>query len=662
MFDLPTITDEDIAWACRVMKLPKSAFYGDGNDERASILKSNETLDIEACPGSGKTTLLVAKLAILARHWKDRQRGICVLSHTNVARAEIEERLKTSEEGEKLLRYPHFIGTIHGFVNEYLALPYMRSQGIPIEVIDSEFAQERRWRDLPHGIRSALEKNHLSKTNLKYVNTSCEPGRLSWGKGGTLGSHTSTYKAIHEVCVNSCLKGIHCYEEPFVWAEECLEQVDNISEDLRYRFPMLFMDEVQDTTEQQSKVLNNVFMEGTDPVIRQRFGDVNQGIFGSTTDNTATTDPFPDELIRCDIQNSFRFHQGIADLAGPFGVLPQNLIGVANTDNTHQPPTCKNVVFLFDSDSIDQVIPAFGEHLRRELSDEEVSTGKFVAVGGVHKLSNDEKKYTVCHYWPAYSPTNANHNALSRNFVTHLSSGKDKSAQESHSHPAIQAFGAAILRGVALTDPSKRSSATRSAHRDVIRLLSPFEQAELDYKELAHEVCLETDELTEDRWNLDYRPRIERIICEVCETMRLGKATQNYLDWPQAKPVTDQISSSNAKHNTIYFQDNGLKIKVGSIHSVKGETHTATLVLDTFYHGSHFKALKPWLLGKKNGGSNIKPRDTQRLKLHYVAMTRPSKILCIAIRMDEFKSKEVDLLKSQGWCVARVRKRGTELL
>jgi len=662
MFEPPTITDDDIAWVCRVMKLPNNAFYGDGSDERAGILKSNKTLDIEACPGSGKTTLLVAKLAILARHWKDRQRGICVLSHTNVARAEIEERLKTSGEGEKLLRYPHFIGTIHGFVNEFLALPYMRSQGIPIEIIDSEYAQEQRWRDLPYTTRTALIKNHLSKTSLKYVNTSCEPGRLSWGKGGTLGSQTQTFKAIHEVCINSCMKGIHCYEEPFVWAEECLDQVGHIREDLRYRFPMLFMDEVQDTTEQQSKLLNDVFVKGIDPVIRQRFGDINQGIFNSVNENAATTDPFPNEQVRRDVQNSFRFHQGIADLARPFGVLPQELIGAASNDDADHSPTYKNVAFLFDANSIEQAIPAFGEHLTRELSAEEVTTGKFAAVGGVHKSNDDDDKYTVGHYWPAYNPANASQNALSRNFISHLLSGKDRSVHQGHSHPAIQALGTAILRGIALTDSSKRSTATRSAHRDLIKLLSPFEQAVLDYKELVHELCLETDGLTEDSWNLDYRPRIERIICAACETVRLCKATNDYMDWPHANRAVDQISSTSTKNNTILVQNNGLKIKVGSIHSVKGETHTATLVLDTFYHGSHFKALKPWLLGKKSGGSTKKPREALRLKLHYVAMTRPSKILCIATRMDEFTDADVDLLKSQGWCVAHVKKHDIDWL
>lgn len=82
-FEPPEIADADIGWVCSVLGLQPIAFSGaDGKDPRLPVLKSAETLDVEACPGSGKTTLLVAKLAILARHWTDRQQGVCVLSHT----------------------------------------------------------------------------------------------------------------------------------------------------------------------------------------------------------------------------------------------------------------------------------------------------------------------------------------------------------------------------------------------------------------------------------------------------------------------------------------------------------------------------------------------------------------------------------------------------
>lgn len=135
----PLITDEDIGWATRLLKLPPAAFYGeDGNDLRQQILKSMDTVDVAACPGSGKTTLLVAKLAIMAEKWQHRTRGICALSHTNVARNEIETRLSNTTAGRRLLSYPHYIGTIHGFVNDFLAMPWLRRNGYPIKVIDTD--------------------------------------------------------------------------------------------------------------------------------------------------------------------------------------------------------------------------------------------------------------------------------------------------------------------------------------------------------------------------------------------------------------------------------------------------------------------------------------------------------------------------------------------
>jgi len=137
-FEQPEITNEEIDWASDLLNLPALAFYGeDGADPRQAILKSWESIDVAACPGSGKTTLLVAKLAILAERWRSRTRGICVVSHTNVARNEIETRLGNTTTGRRLLSYPHFIGTIHGFVNDFLAVPWLRSRGLPIKMIDT---------------------------------------------------------------------------------------------------------------------------------------------------------------------------------------------------------------------------------------------------------------------------------------------------------------------------------------------------------------------------------------------------------------------------------------------------------------------------------------------------------------------------------------------
>jgi hypothetical protein len=101
---LISITDGDVERVARLLELSL-------DPESIAFLKRTSTCDLHACPGSGKTTLLVAKLAIHVRAWPWRDRGVLVLSHTNVARHEVESRLAHDATGSRLLRYPHFIGT-----------------------------------------------------------------------------------------------------------------------------------------------------------------------------------------------------------------------------------------------------------------------------------------------------------------------------------------------------------------------------------------------------------------------------------------------------------------------------------------------------------------------------------------------------------------------
>jgi DNA helicase II / ATP-dependent DNA helicase PcrA len=66
------------------------------------------------------------------------------------------------------------------------------------------------------------------------------------------------------------------------------------------------------------------------------------------------------------------------------------------------------------------------------------------------------------------------------------------------------------------------------------------------------------------------------------------------------------------------------------------------------------------LLGHKVGGSTVNARGKSvpdgarmlgRLKLHYVAMTRPTYLLCLAMRSDAFAEGELDILMARGWAI-----------
>lgn len=84
------------------------------------------------------------------------------------------------------------------------------------------------------------------------------------------------------------------------------------------------------------------------------------------------------------------------------------------------------------------------------------------------------------------------------------------------------------------------------------------------------------------------------------------------------------------------YRDGDLEIEVATVHSVKGETHAATLFLETKYYlfeSEHFgdqlcgEAYKP-----RRGDSHVLPA----LKVAYVAMSRPKYLLAYAIHKERF--------------------------
>ena len=112
------ITNDDISWAESILLSPGEHF----DEEQKAVIRCFETKDILACPGSGKTKALLAKLLILSRQMPlENNRGICVLTHTNVAINEIKRHAYFVSQ--KLFNYPNHFGTIQSFVDKYLAIP-----------------------------------------------------------------------------------------------------------------------------------------------------------------------------------------------------------------------------------------------------------------------------------------------------------------------------------------------------------------------------------------------------------------------------------------------------------------------------------------------------------------------------------------------------------
>jgi len=664
-FKPPEVTNEDIAWATRLLNLPADAFYGkDQRDPRQEALKSMEQLDVAACPGSGKTTLLVAKLAILAEKWLYRTRGICVLSHTNVARNEIETRLGSTTTGRRLLSYPHYIGTIHGFVNEFLAIPWLRSRGYPIKMIDSEICESRRWNKLAPNWRAALENKHVDKSKLRILDTSFKLAK----KDGMFpfADHTNTYKEFKRVCEETAMDGYHCYDDMFIWACDMVDKLPGLVNVIRDRFPLLFIDETQDNSEEQSAILHQIFIAGNGAVIRQRFGDGNQAIFDSMGAKEATTDKFPDDTVKKELPNSHRFGQVIADLADPLGLVPYVLKGQGpKTSLASGVSEGQHTIFLFAEDRATKVIDAYAKLLITTFSEHELREGIFVAVGQRHRPPDQKEAHKVPRhigdYWPDYDPELTRPDPTPQTFVQYVFAGMTRAKALGEVYPSVEKIAEGILRLARMIEGTKDCPHRRYNHQYVLELLEGYAEVWGSYDDLIARFAVQREAPTKETWNDHWCAIVRKIAETIAGTPLSSPEVNSFLVWKDEPDGSETPSVVPRSHDNVYrypHDDPKVHIRVGSIHSVKGQTHTATLVLETFWQKHNLDSLAPWLYGNNSGGQSDGVQQQVRLKLHYVAMTRPAHLLCLAMKLDTFKGDNGDLnqelkqkLENCGWKV-----------
>lgn len=178
-------TDEEIKYAHDILIPDKPDF----DDEKQRIIKSDKSELVQACPGSGKTTTLLAKLIILANRMPSKDgKGVCVLTHTNVAIDEIKAKL--GQKADVLFSYPNFFGTFQTFVHKFItskALHHFYNSSI--DCVDDDIA---RWHLLKefHKLNQYKSKLHI----FLYNRVLSEENKLSHERVSQLGPEDKLLK------------------------------------------------------------------------------------------------------------------------------------------------------------------------------------------------------------------------------------------------------------------------------------------------------------------------------------------------------------------------------------------------------------------------------------------------------------------------------------
>lgn len=436
---------------------------------------------------------------------------------------------------------------------------------------------------------------------------------------------------------------------------------------IRDRFPLHFIDETQDNSEEQSGILYRIFRQGDGPVIRQRFGDSNQAIFDHVDAQEAKTDVFPNDLKQ-DIPNSYRFGQTIANLADPLGVLPHatGLKGQGPSGRVLAAGVseCKHTIFLCREDSVSKVMEAYGALLLDTFSQSELQEGTFKAVGLVHKdKGNDNIPHHVGHYWSDYAPELTRTDPKPRTFLGYVFVGLGRAKSAGEFFPFVEKIAEGILHLVSTADGVTIDRRRRYLHRYVLDLLLENDAVRNRYQDLIDKFVAMKETPQKEMWDGEWREVVREIAATIAKTPLYSQDAKDFLAWGEKTADLSLAHTAPRSQDNLYrypASDPKVTICVGSIHSVKGETHTATLVLETFWHEYNLDSIKEWLCSEDRRGGG-EGRVKKRLRVHYVAMTRPTHLLCLAMKRSSFEdhagvlsTELVQRLEQRGWHLREV--------
>lgn len=622
------ISDDDVRYSENIL-LPSSATF---DSERVAFLKNLSSIDLQACPGSGKTTCLLAKLLIIGRQMPfDDGGGILVLSHTNVTVDKIKSTI--SKHCPHLFEYPNYIGTIQSFVDHFLAIPYYQQKygHLPYR-IDNDIYHEKLWipKDAWGWLSNRQDKDKILH-NLRFETD----GRLT-SSSKLPGNTTQTYKALAKMKEKLLMNGYLCYEDAFCLAECYLQKYPNIIGIMQERFCAVFIDEMQDTDSRQISVLNKLFPEGNQTMI-QRIGDQNQAVYSHDVKSENVWMPKEDYL---ELNGSMRLSKSIADTIKNISLEPQELVGVDKERNI------KPKLLIYNDKTIKQVPDKYKE-LIIVYDLHKVRNPVFKAIGW-RRTDPGENKIHLASYFSdeciSSKKSAIDHADLGSYFLI----DEKKMAQEGLYEPRKHILNA-ICKVLRLANIRKDNGAAysmrslltflKSENEDQYNLLNGklynWSMALYNKEDICNEVA-------------DY---IEKLLRDVFSITSLNTKVIDFMKARESqRPEVESGKAQSA--NVLNYTADGkeIQILIDTIHGVKGETHTATLYLETYYYNDAGKSYESQRLIEQIKGNRIKGKIGKRimesLKMAYVGMSRPTDLLCFAVHQDHLTEDDFSELEA----------------
>lgn len=546
-------------------------------------IQSYGKIILKSCPGSGKTFVVAKKMISEMENWKYKNSGIALLSFTNVAHDEVNKQIHNLS-GISKIEYPHYTGTIDSFISQFLFLPFghliMKCKGQPSLIRDnsisiSNFAKGK-WQKECHNNQCEIMDFYINE-NDKVVNNK---------------SNIKCTIKSNKPCINVknilYSRGLATYQDITILAIKILKKYPDIGTILAKKFPMMIIDEAQDTSSYQMEIIDLLVKYGVENIML--IGDPDQAIYEwRDADPSVFLDKFKSNEWRSkELNENFRCSQKICDATKIFSTLSDTSVARGNTSESDFMP----LLLRYNNSNKNEAIEYFIEICKKnniKISPENVAVlvrGKAGLVGKDYSQIKDlwktqaTKLFSEATYERDYKSIKRAlelaEKGLLQFFITNRTHFTNKSEVENY------------IRKVMPIDK------WRKFVFDFCRSM-PSSDKELDiWKKSINQLIINASL----KYSIQVRSGVE------IKTKTRDKAFKDFLK----QPVKNFYATS--------FECEYLN---STIHAVKGRTFEAVLLLID----SRGKLTTNMI--------NNKPIESEEIRTAYVAMTRAKQILVVAI-------------------------------
>lgn len=568
-------------------------------DRQDQVVEKTGLFVVRACPGGRKTSTVAKRLARFLSEWPHAYQGIATISFTNVAWEEIEAYLAGDFQVNTPLRHPHFLGTIDSFINNYIFLPFghlvMGCDARPVLT------------GPPHDTSEPI-CNWLWWRRQECSSSKCKLNDFSYDETGQLESivprsHFGRCQSNHDKCIRLKRifnqRGYATQSDANYFALKLLQSFPNIGQALAVRFPVFMVDEAQDTSRIQMTIFDLLVEYGVKEMML--VGDPDQAIYEwRKAEPDLLNQKF--DLWRensVEFTENWRSTQSICDFASRISSLPEPMIA-KNPELTglERPPE-------FWGYNNEDELPELLSRFKSECDENGMEAGVVAVLTRGGEFLNKIVPGSVQRY--------------------RLDPWNDRCTR-------------GVARSKFLFDRGRFRDAFRLLEREACKSRSdkvPYHPADL--QKIISEAGFAN-------WRAELFEFLGSLPDTNCVLSQWISETNNILIQGRSSTVNETMSikgnSSLCRYSELTFEevfavpddhqaDTGCIL--GTVHSVKGKTFDSVLLVlkKKGANGPHYTNLL-----------NCSIQEHEELRILYVAMTRPRKLLVLAVPNDHLPDWE----------------------